>query len=59
MPTTLVDMIVDNLNIVERAHGTVLVSRALGYLSCTRGGLSQTELIGVISSDQDVLNEVG
>jgi NACHT domain- and WD repeat-containing protein len=38
----------------EDNHGEVLVSRALGYLAASRDGLSEDELLDVLSRDPDV-----
>ncbi|XP_062412384.1 NACHT domain- and WD repeat-containing protein 1 [Sardina pilchardus] len=50
-----VDLILDQL---EAQHGTMLVSRALGYLAAARDGLSEAELRDVLSLDDEVLAEV-
>ena len=42
----------------EKAHGKVLVSRALGYLTASRFGLSMDELEDILSVDDDVLDDV-
>ncbi len=39
----------------ESNHGRVLVSRALGYLAAARHGLSEDELLDVLSADAEVL----
>jgi len=39
----------------EAAHGGMLVSRSLGYLAAARNGLSEDELIDVLSRDQEVI----
>jgi NACHT domain- and WD repeat-containing protein len=36
-------------------HGTMLVSRALGYLAASRHGLTEDELLDVLSADKEVL----
>jgi len=38
----------------EDGHGTVLVSRALGYLAASRYGLAEDELLDVLSRDPEV-----
>ncbi|XP_067673031.1 NACHT and WD repeat domain-containing protein 2-like [Haliotis asinina] len=43
---------------LERAHGRMFVSRALGYLTISRRGLTETELEDILSCDDDVLNDV-
>ncbi|HEX2695416.1 MAG TPA: AAA family ATPase, partial [Acidobacteriota bacterium] len=39
----------------EAQHGPVLVSRSLGYLAAAKNGLSEDELLDVLSLDPDVL----
>jgi WD40 repeat protein len=39
----------------EAAHGATLVSRALGYLAAGRNGLTEDELLDVLSRDADVM----
>jgi NACHT domain- and WD repeat-containing protein len=39
----------------ERNHGRLLVSRALGYLAASRHGLTEDELLDVLSADKDVI----
>jgi len=41
----------------EKNHGIVLVSHSLGYLSAAKNGLSEEELIDVLSSDKDVMED--
>ncbi|KAH3887306.1 hypothetical protein DPMN_011322 [Dreissena polymorpha] len=43
---------------LEDMHGQIFVSRALGYLTISRSGLTETELEDVLSCDDDVLNDV-
>ncbi|XP_046556841.1 NACHT and WD repeat domain-containing protein 2-like [Haliotis rubra] len=43
---------------IEELHGKILVERALGYLTLSRSGLSETELEDILSCDDDVLNDV-
>ncbi|XP_048252371.1 NACHT and WD repeat domain-containing protein 2-like [Haliotis rufescens] len=43
---------------LERAHGRMFVSRALGYLTISRRGLTESELEDILSCDDDVLNDV-
>lgn len=42
----------------ERKHGPVLVSRTLGYLAASRYGLAEEELLDVLSSDYEVMEEL-
>ncbi|HNS50063.1 MAG TPA: DUF4062 domain-containing protein [Anaerolineae bacterium] len=39
---------------LEAAHGSVLVSRAMGYLAASRYGLAEDELVDLLSRDLDV-----
>jgi hypothetical protein len=39
----------------ERNHGRLLVSRALGYLAASRYGLTEDELLDVLSADTEVM----
>ena len=39
----------------ERHHGRTFTSRALGYLAASRHGLSEDELIDILSRDQEVM----
>ena len=43
---------------VEKKHGTLLVQRTLGYITASRGGLSEGELEDLLSLDDDVLTDV-
>lgn len=43
---------------LEKQQGSVFVCNALGYLTCSKSGLSGLELEDVLSCDNDVLNEV-
>jgi hypothetical protein len=38
-------------------HGALLVSRALGYLAASRHGLTEDELLDVLSADKEVMTE--
>ena len=42
----------------EANHGPVLVPRSLGYLSASRNGLTEDEIIDVLSADADVVDDV-
>jgi len=54
--TTVVEPIIRGnlLARLEAEHGTVLVSRALGYLAASRHGLAEAELTDLLSADPDV-----
>jgi hypothetical protein len=41
----------------DASHGAVVVSRSLGYLAASKNGLSEDELIDVLSRDEDVLKD--
>lgn len=41
----------------EDEHGTVLVSRTLGYLACARHGLAEDEIIALLSKDEEVMKD--
>ncbi|KAK7479964.1 hypothetical protein BaRGS_00028791, partial [Batillaria attramentaria] len=60
--TVLQATVRDSINVMfselETMHGKTFVSRALGYLTVSRGGLTETELEDVLSCDDDVLNDV-
>lgn len=41
----------------ERQHGATLVSHSLGYLAAAKNGLSEDELLDLLSSDAEVLGD--
>ena len=43
---------------LEIQHGKILIQHALGYLTASRAGLSESEIEDVLSLDDDVLNDV-
>ncbi|GFO41156.1 NACHT and WD repeat domain-containing protein 1 [Plakobranchus ocellatus] len=43
---------------LETKHGKVFVSRALGYITASRSGISDTELEDILSLDDHVLNDL-
>ncbi|XP_041349706.1 NACHT domain- and WD repeat-containing protein 1-like [Gigantopelta aegis] len=43
---------------IEKLHGKIFVSKALGYLTISKSGLSDSELEDVLSCDDDVLDEL-
>ncbi|XP_045162803.2 NACHT and WD repeat domain-containing protein 2-like [Mercenaria mercenaria] len=43
---------------LEKKHGTVLVTRALAYVTASMTGISETELEDLLSLDDDVLTNV-
>ena len=46
------------LDRIERYHGRVFVSHALGYMTASKDGLSEVELDDILSLDDVVLNDV-
>jgi len=48
------DLINQQFHRVERRHGQLLVQRALGYISVSRKGLTQDELLAVLNADVEV-----
>ncbi len=46
------------LDRLESEHGAALVCRALGLLAASRDGLSEGEMLDLLSADADVLREV-
>ncbi|KAJ1554878.1 NACHT domain- and WD repeat-containing protein 1, partial [Cladochytrium tenue] len=55
---TVPGLLEDVLDNVEAKLGSAFVSKALGYLTAARQGLSHAELCDVLSCDEDVLTEV-
>nr|XP_022300895.1 NACHT and WD repeat domain-containing protein 2-like [Crassostrea virginica] len=43
---------------LESKHGKLFISRALGYITIAKHGLSEFELEDILSCDDDVLNDV-
>lgn len=43
---------------IERYHGRLFVSHALGYLTASKDGLSDVEMDDIMSLDEVVLNDV-
>ncbi|KAK3601003.1 hypothetical protein CHS0354_008112 [Potamilus streckersoni] len=60
--TVLKDTVKDSIDALfeklELKHGTMLMSRALGYLTVSQNGITEAELEDVLSCDDDVLNDV-
>ncbi|KAJ3192491.1 NACHT domain- and WD repeat-containing protein 1 [Irineochytrium annulatum] len=54
---TLMGLVEDTLDRLESKLGRTFVSRALGYVTAARRGLSKSELEDVLSCDEDVLAE--
>jgi len=52
------EMIRSLLSKLERYHGYKLVSRAFAYIAATRFGLSEDELVDVLSFDEEVMKDV-
>lgn len=53
------DLIKDYLNnlILSSYHSEILVERVFGYIYASRYGLSENELIDILSNDREVMNE--
>jgi len=58
LPPTIHEMIDQLFARLERQHGKRLVSHALGYVSASKLGLSETELEDLLSLDDYVLEDV-
>ncbi|XP_041462777.1 NACHT and WD repeat domain-containing protein 2-like [Lytechinus variegatus] len=43
---------------LEEKHGMLFVAHALGYLTCSRSGLTSNELLDILSCDDPVLEDV-
>ncbi|XP_075681436.1 NACHT domain- and WD repeat-containing protein 1 [Rhinoderma darwinii] len=43
---------------LEKLHGKLLISHALGYIVASRNGLSEAELKDILSIDNDVLSDI-
>jgi hypothetical protein len=55
---TLIGLMESFLDGLERRLGRAFVSKALGYITAARQGLSFMELADVLSCDEDVMSEV-
>jgi hypothetical protein len=42
---------------LDSGHGTVVVSRSLGYLSAAKNGLSEDEMLDILSRDEEVRSD--
>ncbi|KAK3734688.1 hypothetical protein QZH41_002106 [Actinostola sp. cb2023] len=58
LPPNIRDIIHSLFDRVERIHGNILVSHALGYITASKNGLTETELEDLLSLDDEVLNDV-
>ncbi len=58
VPLSIDECIKALLNRVENAHGKVLVSHALAYVTAAKNGLSDSEVEDLISIDETVLNDI-
>lgn len=58
LPIDIRDAIAKLLQRLEVHHGSVLVRRALGYITAAKNGLTQAELEDVLSLDDEVLADV-
>jgi len=52
----LMEMVLRRLS-AEENHGARLVARSLGYLSCSRAGLAEDEIIDLLSLDREVMDD--
>jgi len=52
----IIDLLFDRLSL-DSNHGKMLVSRAISYLTAARSGLTEDEIIDVLSTDEDVWSE--
>ncbi|XP_054714444.1 NACHT and WD repeat domain-containing protein 2-like [Uloborus diversus] len=55
---TVMDSIMKLFGRIEKKHGRTLVAHALSYVTCSKSGLSETELEDLISLDDIVLDDV-
>jgi tetratricopeptide (TPR) repeat protein len=58
LPTSICGFIQEIFNYLERYLGYELVSKAFSYLVCARQGLSERELMDVLSCDDEVMDAV-
>ena len=49
------DIIMKLFEKIEKQHGKILVSAALGYITASKGGLSEAELDDLLSLDDKVM----
>jgi NACHT domain- and WD repeat-containing protein len=56
MLTAIIDQLFDRLS-EGTNHGKLLVGRAIGYLVASKNGLTEDELIGLLSSDKEFFPE--
>ena len=59
---TLEENVKDSINKLfsdlERMHGKYLVAHALGLITCSKHGLSDAEMDGILSTDDEVMDEI-
>ncbi|XP_072178165.1 NACHT domain- and WD repeat-containing protein 1-like [Diadema setosum] len=55
---TITGIITQLFEELEEQHGMIFVARALGYLTCSRSGLTANELMDILSCDDTVLEDV-
>ena len=55
---TVQGMINQLLDRVENHHGKILTTSALAYITASQSGLSEVELVDILSLDDEVLNDV-
>lgn len=55
--TDIHGLVSELLGRLKKIHGAVLVDRVFDYLAVSRSGLTEDELLDVLSQDKDVMNE--
>lgn len=58
MESTVKEIISALFDRLERLHGKILVSHALGYITASKTGVTEPELEDLLSLDDTVLNDV-
>jgi len=58
LPNSLFDALSELFHELEADAGMVLVRRALGYLTCAVDGLSESEMLDILSLDDEVVEAV-
>ena len=53
---TLIRQLIERLSAASN-HGEILTRHALGYLACAKNGLSEDEMLDILSADDDVWEE--
>lgn len=58
LPAGVKNVVSEFFDQVERRHGKILVSHALGYITASKNGLTEPELEDILSLDDEVLDDV-